>query len=1007
MTGSNVFKKFFLCAFFASCLPHAIAETTLELFSVPAKAAADVVDSNASPLKASEVKRAIQARPGHTAVQLNLTALTAMVPASEVNFTLPGLKGRHLLVFERLENGANGAVTWIGHLKVHGKSYRAILTGNQNQAFGRILTPEGEFKLQTDVAGQFLVDTAAAGLKEVLPTHDDMLVPPNAAALKAQSLLQGADEATSPPPAQGIAPQPNVTVDVMVLYTPGMVSTLGSVPGVQTRIANLVALTNQTYIDSEVAITLRLVYTALVNYSDSIDISTALSALTNRTDPAFANVANLRAAYGADFVTLLRPYVGGNACGVGWLGGYNNTPISGYSGYAYSAVANGSFGGGGSCSEFTFAHELGHNMGNQHDRRTDAYPSGPGVGAYSYSFGYGLDNAFVSVMAYPSSYTSAPRIGRFSNPGLFTCLGLQCGVSEFANNSANDALSMNNVRVAVSNFMPSCDVTTVSPLRQSAGYSSTQGSLSVQVSGGCAWNATSNTSWIKLVSGASGQGNTNLTYSVDANPSNSARVGSLSVSGQTVTITQSGFNSAASNSSKADVRTYVPSAAAASGYTSFVRVINTGSIATEVSVAVVDALTGAVGAPGLLADSLAAGAAATFTSTQIEAVVGPIAANLRPRLRLLASAGATLEGQSFLLQPGGAFNEVSGAQTGSAVTVPTFVPAAAATTGYVSYVRVINTGNVPTAVSVARVDPATGETGTLRNLTDNLAPGGARTFSAGEIEAALGFAIGAAERPRLLVATQSTPIEVQSFLLQPGGAFTNLSGSQSGSTVDVPSYVPAASPGYTSFVRLINKSAAASLVTVAVIDPDTGLVSVAKAVAPALAGNSSITLSSAQIEAALGLTLSAASRPRIRLTAASATLEVQSFLLQPGGAYNEISNGTTGTLVNLRTYVPAADTGTGYTSYVRVINTGLVTTSIRVALVDAVTGVQGSSSVLMAAMPAGGARTFNSSQIETALGRALPAGTRARLAVSGDQILQVQSFLTQPGGAFTEVSSGQ
>ena len=998
-------KKFLISAALAfglSFISAASAETTPELFSAPRQAAPDI--SSSAP-KARAAKRAAQDRPNHTAVQLNMAALIAMVPASEVNFTLPNFKGRHALVFERLENGADGVVTWVGHLKVHGKSYRAILTGNQNQdqAFGRILTPEGEFKLQTDAAGQYLIDTAAAGLKEVVSAQDDVLVPPNAAALKAESLRLGTDEATSPPPAQGIAPQLNVTIDVMVLYTPGLVTTLGSVAAVQTRIANLAAVANQAYIDSEVAMTLRVVYTGLANYSDTIDISTALTAMTDRSDPAFANVANLRSAYGADFVSLIRPYVGGGTCGLAWLGGYKNTPISGSVDNAYSVVENGSF-GNGICSDYTFAHEIGHNMGNQHDRITSGYATGAGVGAYSYSFGYGVNNAFVSVMAYPASYTNAPRIGRFSNPGLFTCLGLQCGISEFSSNSANNALSMNNVRVAVSNYMSSCGSTVVSPLSQTYSYASNQGSLSVQVSGSCAWNAASNASWIKLVSSASGQGNTNLTYSVDANPLASSRVGTLFVNGQTVTIMQSGFSS---NATKADVRTYVPTAAVTSGYSSFVRVINTGNSATQVSVALVDALTGAVGAPGLLADSLAPGAAKTFTSAQIETAVGPIAANLRPRLRLLAAAGTTLEAQSFLLQPGGAFNEVSGAQAGNSVVVPTFVPNAAAATGYVSYVRIINTGGVTTAVSVARIDPATGETGQLLNLTDNLAAGGARTFTAAEIEAALGFAISAAERPRLLFASQMTPIEVQSFLLQPGGAFTNISGSQSGSTVDVPSYVPAASPGYTSFVRLINTSAAASLVTAALIDPDTGLVGSAKTVAPALAGNSSMTLSSAQIEAALGVTIAAVSRPRIRLTAASATLEVQSFLLQPGGVYNEISNGTMGSTVTVRTYVPAADSGSGYTSYVRVINTGAVPTAIYVALVDAVTGAQGGSSLLLASMPAGGARTFNSSQIEAALGQAVPAGTRGRLAVTGSVVLQVQSFLTQPGGAFTEVTSGQ
>jgi len=134
---------------------------------------------------------------------------------------------------------------------------------------------------------------------------------------------------------------------------------------------------------------------------------------------------------------------------------------------------------------------------------------------------------------------------------------------------------------------------------------------------------------------------------------------------------------------------------------------------------------------------------------------------------------------------------------------------------------------------------------------------------------------------------------------------------------------------------------------------------------------------------------------------------VQSFLLQPGGAYNEISNALTGTSVLVPTYVPAAAAAGGYTSYLRVINTGATATPVLVALVDGATGVRGNAASLMAALPAGAARTFSSSEIEAAIGSAIAPESRPRLLVSGNTVLEVQSFLTQPGGAFTEVSGGQ
>ena len=54
----------------------------------------------------------------------------------------------------------------------------------------------------------------------------------------------------------------------------------------------------------------------------------------------------------------------------------------------------------------------------------------------------------------------------------------------------------------------------------------------------CAWTATASATWIRVTDGASGSGNGTVTYSADPNLSSSARTGTLSVAGQTITITQ-------------------------------------------------------------------------------------------------------------------------------------------------------------------------------------------------------------------------------------------------------------------------------------------------------------------------------------------------------------------------------------------------------------------------------------------------------------------------------------
>ena len=62
----------------------------------------------------------------------------------------------------------------------------------------------------------------------------------------------------------------------------------------------------------------------------------------------------------------------------------------------------------------------------------------------------------------------------------------------------------------------------------------------VTATAGCAWTAVSNVSWITVTAGASGSGNGTVSYSVAANTSASARTGTLTIAGQTHTVTQSG-----------------------------------------------------------------------------------------------------------------------------------------------------------------------------------------------------------------------------------------------------------------------------------------------------------------------------------------------------------------------------------------------------------------------------------------------------------------------------------
>jgi hypothetical protein len=79
---------------------------------------------------------------------------------------------------------------------------------------------------------------------------------------------------------------------------------------------------------------------------------------------------------------------------------------------------------------------------------------------------------------------------------------------------------------------------TVLPPSSTFGSSGGVGSLLVIVTGACTWNASSDVSWISLLSGASGSGNGLVQFTVAPN-GGPPRTGSLTIAGQRYEVTQS------------------------------------------------------------------------------------------------------------------------------------------------------------------------------------------------------------------------------------------------------------------------------------------------------------------------------------------------------------------------------------------------------------------------------------------------------------------------------------
>ena len=207
------------------------------------------------------------------------------------------------------------------------------------------------------------------------------------------------------------------TIDIVAVYPPSMAN---SDP--KARIANMEQYANKALENSKANIRFRVVH---IEELDIANAKTDVDTLYNLRNSMKAK--SLRSKYGADLVTMMTPT--GPYCGVGFVPRGNNGEVySYYKGYGYSIV-------GHYCTS-SFAHELGHNLTLGHSHK-----QGSNGGLYSWGRGHGVDNTFVTTMAYNSAY-NAPRVQMFSTPDVNTCKGLPCGSPTSAADGANAAKAL-------------------------------------------------------------------------------------------------------------------------------------------------------------------------------------------------------------------------------------------------------------------------------------------------------------------------------------------------------------------------------------------------------------------------------------------------------------------------------------------------------------------------------------------------------------------------------------
>ena len=255
---------------------------------------------------------------------------------------------------------------------------------------------------------------------------------------------------------------PATTIDVMVVYTPAARAAWGGVAQSNSFIATAITNFNTALQNSGVSnAVINLVYSGEIAYTESGNISTDLSRFRTTNDTFMDDIHTLRSTYGADLCGLITS-TPTSTCGLGYLN-TNPTNYSANAGFTvsiYSCVV----------SNYTLAHEMGHNMGLNHDWYV-SQSSTPCDHHHGYSnqtavtLGTASTNSqrWRTIMAYndecSASGISCTRINRWANPAV-NYNSAPTGVPIGNPNPSNEAFGFVRFACVVSQFMPTSSLGT-------------------------------------------------------------------------------------------------------------------------------------------------------------------------------------------------------------------------------------------------------------------------------------------------------------------------------------------------------------------------------------------------------------------------------------------------------------------------------------------------------------------------------------------------------------------
>lgn len=365
----------------------------------------------------------------------NFAAIAQAGEGAEIALPLPG-GVTEVAVVTRAAIDEHGFQQVTGVSRMDGIAYPTQLTISKDAVFGTVLTSQGEYQIVTRGGKTQILDPKTAGWQP--PRGDDHVdvsgllngEPLSAGAVVTTQAAVTTTTTTTAAATPSLTPLKAGTVDttinLLMTYSASYVTMWGNETAARTRLSNLVEVANSAYGNSGTGIKFRIVGWRQVAVADATP-QTHLGNL--RLDAgAFKGTAAQKTLNGAAMTVFYSPFNAVTSttgtCGLAYVPAAYAAGLAAYKAQApslmFAALNDGQTSNGWYCESLTLAHELGHNLGNAHDRANSSFP-----GVFSYSYGRGVSGVFGTVMSYIS-----PRVALFSSPQLScTASKTPCGTA--------------------------------------------------------------------------------------------------------------------------------------------------------------------------------------------------------------------------------------------------------------------------------------------------------------------------------------------------------------------------------------------------------------------------------------------------------------------------------------------------------------------------------------------------------------------------------------------------